>query len=377
MHYFIIAGEASGDLHAAQLIDALRRLDADARFTFLGGDLMARAAGEEPAIHYKEMAYMGFSEVLRHMPRVLSNLRRAKEVMLQAHPDAFIAVDYPSFNLKVAKTAHRAGIPVFYFISPKLWAWKSWRVKAMRRYVRRVLAIFPFEPQWYADHGFRADYVGNPSVAEIDAALADAPGREDFLREHRLRDRPIIALLPGSRRGEVRANLPVMIAAAHRFPQYRAVVAGAPGLDDEFYRGLTELPVLRDATYPLLRHARAALVTSGTATLEAALAGVPQVVCYRSNGSKLSYNIMKRILSVTHVSLPNIIAGKEIVPEMLLHECTPALVAERLAPLLRDTDERRTMLDAYAGMRAILGTRDAATEAARLILSDLSGHPVS
>lgn len=373
MHYFIIAGEASGDLHAARLIEALRDVDADARFTFLGGDLMAAAADTLPAIHYRDMAYMGFSEVLRHLPDVLGNLRRAKAVMKQARPDAFIAVDYPSFNLKVAKAAHRAGIPVFYFISPKLWAWKSWRVKAMRRCVRRVLAIFPFEPQWYADHGFRADYVGNPSVAEIDAALAAAPQRADFLRQHGLRDRPIIALLPGSRRGEVRANLPVMIEAAHRFPQYRAVIAGAPGLDDAFYEGLTGLPVLRGATYPLLRHACAALVTSGTATLEAALAGVPQVVCYRSNGSKLSYDIMKRILSVTHVSLPNIIAGKEIVPEMLLHQCTPGLVADRLAPLLRDTGERRAMLDAYDGMRATLGSRDAATEAARLIYADLSG----
>lgn len=373
MHYFIIAGEASGDLHAARLIEALRDVDADARFTFLGGDLMAAAADTLPAIHYRDMAYMGFSEVLRHLPDVLGNLRRAKAVMKQARPDAFIAVDYPSFNLKVAKAAHRAGIPVFYFISPKLWAWKSWRVKAMRRYVRRVLAIFPFEPQWYADHGFRADYVGNPSVAEIDAALVAAPQRADFLRQHGLRDRPIIALLPGSRRGEVRANLPIMIEAAHRFPQYRAVIAGAPGLDDAFYEGLTGLPVLRGATYPLLRHACAALVTSGTATLEAALAGVPQVVCYRSNGSKLSYDIMKRILSVTHVSLPNIIAGKEIVPEMLLHQCTPGLVADRLAPLLRDTGERRAMLDAYDGMRATLGSRDAATEAARLIYADLSG----
>lgn len=373
MHYFIIAGEASGDLHAARLIEALRDVDAGARFTFLGGDLMAAAADTLPAIHYRDMAYMGFSEVLRHLPDVLGNLRRAKAVMKQARPDAFIAVDYPSFNLKVAKAAHRAGIPVFYFISPKLWAWKSWRVKAMRRYVRRVLAIFPFEPQWYADHGFRADYVGNPSVAEIDAALVAAPQRADFLRQHGLRDRPIIALLPGSRRGEVRANLPIMIEAAHRFPQYRAVIAGAPGLDDAFYEGLTGLPVLRGATYPLLRHACAALVTSGTATLEAALAGVPQVVCYRSNGSKLSYDIMKRILSVTHVSLPNIIAGKEIVPEMLLHQCTPGLVADRLAPLLRDTGERRAMLDAYDGMRATLGSRDAATEAARLIYADLSG----
>lgn len=372
MHYFIIAGEASGDLHAAQLIRALRVADPAARFTFLGGDLMAAAAGSEPLIHYRDMAFMGFSEVLRHLPAVLGNLRTARKALRETRPDAFIAVDYPSFNLKVAASASAAGIPVFYFISPKLWAWKSWRVKAIRRHVRRVLAIFPFEPQWYADHGFRADYVGNPSVAEIDAALASAPTRDDFLLKHRLRDRPLIALLPGSRRGEVRSNLPVMVQAAKRFAQYRPVVACAPGLDDEFYRGITDgLPLLRDATVPLLRHARAALVTSGTATLEAALAGTPQVVCYRSNGSKLTYDIMKRVLDISHVSLPNIIAGREIVPEMLLHRCTPDLVAERLAPLLRDTPERASQTEGYAEMRRILGTQDAAASATRLIVGDL------
>ena len=375
MHYFIIAGEASGDLHAAQQMRALRRSDPDARFTFLGGDLMAAEAGCAPLIHYRDMAFMGFSEVLRHLPKVLGNLRDARRALTRERPDAFIGTVYPSFNLKVAKTAYEAGIPVFYFISPKLWAWKAWRVKAIRRYVRRMLAIFPFEPAWYAAHGFRADYVGNPSVAEVDAALAAAPPREEFLREHALRDRPLIALLPGSRRGEVRANLPVMLQAARRFAQYRPVVACAPGLDDDFYRSLTDLPLLRDATFPLLRHARAALVTSGTATLEAALAGLPQVVCYRSNGSKLTYDIMKRILKVDYVSLPNIISGREIVSEMLLHNCTPELVAERLAPLLRDTPERAAQLDAYASMRATLGTMDAATEAARLITADLTGKP--
>ena len=376
MHYFLIAGEASGDLHASQLITALRDADPDARFTFLGGDLMAAAAGCGPVIHYRDMAFMGFSEVLRHLPTVLGNLRKARGTLLDACPDAFIPVDYPSFNLKVARTAAAAGIPVYYFISPKLWAWKSWRVKEIRRTVRRMLAIFPFEPEWYAARGFHADYVGNPSVAEVDAALAAAPSREDFLRAHSLRDRPIIALLPGSRRSEVRNNLFIMEAAVRRFPQYRAVIAGAPGLDDDFYAGLTELPVLRDATFPLLRHARAALVNNGNATLETALAGVPQVVCYRANGSRLSYRIMERILKIRHVSLPNIIAGDTVVPEMLLHFCTPELVAEQLTPLLREgTPARDAQLTGYARIRSLLGSSDAATSAARLILSDLSTPP--
>ncbi len=372
MKYFLIAGEASGDLHGSQLIKALREADPQAEFAFLGGDLMAQAAGTEPVIHYRDMAFMGFSEVIRHMPQVMGNLREARRAMLQFAPDAFIPVDYPSFNFKVAKTAARAGIPVFYFISPKLWAWKSWRIKSIKRYVSKVLAIFPFEPEWYAARGYRADYVGNPSVAEIDAALAQAPGRDDFLKQHKLRERPIIALLPGSRRSEVRRNLPVMIEAVHRFAQYRPVVAAAPGLDDAFYASLTSLPVVRDATYPLLRHAAAALVTSGTATLEAALAGVPQVVCYRSNGSKLTHDIMKHVLSIGHVSLPNIIAGREIVPEMLLHRCTPELVAEQLTPLLREGSEaREAQLEGYREMRCILGDKDAATTAARIITDAL------
>lgn len=372
MKYFLIAGEASGDLHGAQLIEALRKADPEARFAFLGGDLMAQAAGSEPVIHYRDMAFMGFSEVLRNLPKVLGNLKEARRAMLEFKPDAFIPVDYPSFNFKVAKTAAKAGIPVYYFISPKLWAWKSWRIKSIKRYVRKVLAIFPFEPAWYARRGYEADYVGNPSVAEIDAALAAAPSRDEFLKQHKLRDRPIIALLPGSRRSEVLNNLPVMIEAAHRYAQYRAVVAGAPGLDDDFYASLTQLPVVRNATYPLLRHAEAAIVTSGTATLEAALAGVPQVVCYRSNGSKLTYDIMKHVLDIKHVSLPNIIAGREIVPEMLLHLCTPELVAEQLTPLLRKGSEaREAQIEGYREMRSILGDKDAAASAARIIADDL------
>ena len=372
MHYFLVAGEASGDLHAAQLMRALKSKDPEARFTFLGGDLMAEAAGCAPLIHYSHMAYMGFSDVIKHLPAVLKNLKTAKNAMLQDRPDAFIPVDYPSFNLKLAEFAAAHEIPVFWFISPKLWAWKSWRVKAIRKYVRRMLAIFPFETAWYAERDYKADYVGNPSVAEVDHAMAQSPSREDFLREHKLRDRPIIALLPGSRRSEVVRNLPIMEQACDRFPQYRGVVAGAPGLPDDFYSGLTKLPVVRESTFALLKHARAALVTSGTATLEAALAGVPQVVCYRSNGSRLTYDIMKRVLNINHVSLPNIIAGRTIVPEMLLHLCTPESVAANLMPLLReDTPERRAQQEGYASMREILGTSDAAQRAAEIIISDL------
>lgn len=380
MHYFLIAGEASGDLHGAELIRALRRADADARFTFLGGDAMCAAAGCDPVVHYSRMAFMGFSEVLRNLRTISGNLRRAREVLATERPDCFIAVDYPSFNLKVARTAAKAGIPVYWYISPKIWAWKQWRVKALRRVVRRMLCILPFEPAFYAEHDFdRAVYVGNPSVEEIDRALASVGPREEFMRLYRLRDRPMIALLPGSRRGEIRCNLPVMDAVARRFPQYTIAVAGAPGIEPEFYGSLTRFAVVGGATHELLAHSHAALVTSGTATLEAALAGVPQVVTYRSNGSKLAYNLMKRLLHVDYVSLPNLIAGREIIPEQLLHMCTPDIVSEKLQALTRNgSPAREAQLEGYAEMRRILGPSGAAERAAREIYGDMAdGAPVS
>lgn len=373
MHYFLIAGEASGDLHAARLIEALRATDPEARFTFLGGDLMAAAAGCAPVVHYREMAFMGFSEVLRNLGRIRRNMRMARQALEQARPDRFIAVDYPSFNLKIARHARRLGIEVCWYISPKLWAWKKWRIRAIRRDVDRMLCILPFEPEFYAANGYdRAVYVGNPSVEEIDDALATVPSRAEFLAAHRLRDRRILALLPGSRRGEIRCNLPVMDAVARRYPQYTVVVAGAPGIDDDFYAGLTKFKVVRDATHQLLAHSHAALVTSGTATLEAALAGVPQVVTFRSNGSKTAYNLMKKILSVKFVSLPNLITGREIIPEQLLHLCTEEAVSEKLSPLLRDNSpERAAQLEGYAQMRAALGPRGAALRAAQGLMQTL------
>jgi lipid-A-disaccharide synthase len=373
MHYFIIAGEASGDLHGAALVDALRAKDSQARFDFLGGDMMTAAAGCEPIIHYRRMAFMGFSEVLRHLSDISANMKRTRQAIAELHPDCIILIDYPSFNLKVAAYAKKLGIPVYYYISPKIWAWKQWRVKSIRKLVRRVFCILPFEPDFYAKHNYKADYVGNPSVEEINAAHAAAPSREEFLNANRLRNKRIIALLPGSRKSEIRNNLPIMAQVALRFPQYQALVAGAPGIDDEYYKTYTTLPVLRNSTYALLAHSHAALVTSGTATLETALMGVPQVVTYRANGSKISYEIMKRILSVNFVSLPNIICDRTIIPEMLLHECTPELVGDRLAELMPDhSPQRAAMLADYQAMRERLGTDRAAQTTATLLYNDLT-----
>lgn len=370
----LIAGEASGDLHASRLINAISRRQPDAQFTIIGGDLMAAEAGVAPVIHYRDMAYMGFSEVLRHLGPIFRNLRTAKESLRAEKPDALILADYPSFNLKVAKEAKKLNIPVYYFISPKIWAWKKWRIKSIRRLVRKMLCILPFEPQWYRENGYDgAVYVGNPSLEEMDHAIAEAPSRETFLKTNRLRDHRIIALLPGSRRGEIRCNLPVMDAVARQFPQYTIVVGGAPGIPDDFYQGLTKFTVIRDQTHSLLAHAHAALVTSGTASLEAALAGVPQVAMYRSNGSKVAYNMMKRILSVDFVTLPNLISGKAIIPEMLLHFCTTEGVAAELRALTPDNSEARArQLAGYNFMRAKLGTEDCADNAADVIINDIS-----
>lgn len=373
MKYMLIAGEPSGDLHAAGLIKALAGADREARFVFLGGDMMADASGTDPVIHYREMAFMGFSEVLRNVRKIFGNLATARQTLKDEKPDALILVDYPSFNLKVAKTASQLGIPCYWYISPKLWAWKAWRVKAIRRYIRRVLCILPFEPKWFAEHDYAdAVYVGNPTVEELTAALSKAPERKDFLTAHRLRDRRVIALLPGSRRGEIRCNLPVMDAVARQFPQYTIAVAGAPGIPDDFYEGLTKFTVVRGATHALLAHAHAALVTSGTATLEATVCGVPQVVMYRSNGSKIAYNLMKRLLHVKYVSLPNLIADRTVVPELLLHFCTPEAVADELRRLTPDaSDSRAAMLGGYEEIIDVLGKPGAADKAAGIIISDL------
>lgn len=372
MKYMIVAGEASGDLHASHLIESLKKRDKEASFVFLGGDLMARAADTAPLVHIADMAFMGFSEVLRNLGKINENLKTAKRAVLSENPDALILVDYPSFNLKIAKAAKKAGIPVYYYISPKVWAWKEHRVKAIKKLVDKMFVIFPFEVDYYRNrHGYDVEFVGNPSVAEVDDALRKLPSRADFLKKHKLRDREIIALLPGSRIGEIRNNLSVMTQVTERFPQYRGVVAGAPNIPLEVYRRFTDLPVVYDETLTLLAHSRAALVTSGTATLEAALVGTPQVACYRSNGRKIAYDIMKRVIKVPFVTLPNLVANKEVIPEMLVHLCTPDGVFEKLAPLLRDTPQRAAMLEDYAQIRSILNAPGSAPDNAAAAITNL------
>lgn len=392
---FMSAGEASGDMHGAPLIEAMRRMNPGVEITFLGGDLMARAAGHAPLIHYRDMAFMAFSEVIRHAGKIFGNLRAAKEAIGSERPDAVVLIDYPGFNFKLMKYAWSLGIPVYYYIAPKVWAWKEWRVKSMKRYCRKVLSILPFEEEYFRGKGLEVEYVGNPSLEEVDRREAALPPREEFLEEWGLDDEePLLALVPGSRRGEIRNNLPVMAEAAARFPGLQPVIAAAPAIGRELYietlqkAGLDELPMVTDATFELIRHSEAALVTSGTATLETALLGTPQVVCYRANGSKVSYALMRRLIKVDYVSLPNLIeagslgAGKGkgvkysqeggMVAEMLLHRCTPDLVAAELGRILPGAPGREEQLRGYGRMRARLGGSTAAESAAASILADLA-----
>ena len=375
--FMLIAGEASGDLHASHLMNALSvHCNGAAEFVFMGGDNMRRIAQNDPLVHISDMAFMGFSEVFRNIGTIRKNFSIACNALVEQRPDALILIDYPSFNLKVAKTAKKLGIPVFYYVSPKVWAWKEHRVKAIKQLVEKLYVIFPFEVDFYRTrHDYEVEYVGNPTVDEIDRFLKTKMPYEDFLERNNLRNRPIIALLPGSRLGEIRNNLKIMVETIERFPQYRGVIGGAPGIDIGFYRQFTNLPVIYNNTFTLLSYSQAALVTSGTATLETALIGTPQVACYRSNGSRLAYKFMSKILKVPYVTLPNLIANEEVIPEMLLHECTPDNVTSKMIPLLRETPERTKQLDGYALIRRNLYVDGTAPEnTAKDILNTLNNY---
>ena len=377
MKYFLIAGEASGDIHASQLIRALKAHDDEARFEFLGGDLMADAAGVEPVIHYRDMAFMGFIEVLKHLKSIMGFMKTAKQRIAADRPDALILVDYPSFNLKMAKYAHKRGIPVMYFISPKVWAWKEYRVKSIKKYVDRMFSILPFETAFYAKHDYKVNYVGNPTVKEIEEQRSRFGSREEFGKKNLLDERPIVALVPGSRRKEIRDNLPSMITAASRHEGYQLVIAAAPNIDESLYREVMEplgmqVKLVHHQSFELIHHARAALVTSGTATLETAILGTPQVACYRMNGSKWLFKFYRKLIKGKYVTLPNLIVDDAIIPELLLHMCTPDTIDAHLTPLLTESAERQTMLEGYRRMQAILTTQDCTDNTAHLIVEALT-----
>lgn len=372
----LIAGEASGDLHASHLITAIKGFDKDASFCFFGGDLMAKAAGISPEVHYHELNVMGFVQVINHLPRLLKNLERAKKLIDSFKPDVLILVDYPGFNLKLARYAYSQGVRTDYYISPKVWAWKERRVNAIKKYISHLYSILPFEVPFFKKHGYDVTYVGNPSVKEVDYALAHVPPRKHFFEKNCLGDpeKHLIALLPGSRRSEIKKNLPVMLQALEKFPDHPFAVAMAPSVDENFYHevaGTKDISLIKNATVTLLKYSHAALVTSGTATLETALAGTPQVVCYRGNGSQLFRRIMEKVLKVKYVSLPNLIVGNHIVPELLLNDCNPKSIIRELKPLLYQPAKRDWQKSGYKTMRHRLGNSDAAEYAAELIYDSL------
>lgn len=378
MKYYLIAGEASGDLHASHLIAAIRKEDAEAKFRCFGGDMMA-AAGAELVRHYRDLAYMGIFPVLMHLRTILRGMKQCQEDILKWQPDVVVLVDYPGFNLKIARfLKQHSSIPVYYYISPKIWAWKEWRIKDIKRDVDAMFSILPFEVGFYEKHHYPIHYVGNPTVDEVDAFIkeqgAGSKEQEAFRKDNNLDERPIIALLAGSRKQEVHDNLRRMIEAAQPYAKdYQLVLAAAPGLDDDFYEECLKMvngkcTIVRDQTYRLLQHSTAALVTSGTATLETALFRVPQVVCYYMKWGWLASLARKLILKVPYISLVNLIAGEEVVPELVAEQMNAENVRRHLAAILPGEPAREAQLQGYDRMAAILGEPGAPQRAAKIIV---------
>jgi lipid-A-disaccharide synthase len=380
MKYYIIAGEASGDLHASNLVASLRALDSEAQFKGMGGDLMQQQ-GVNMVRHYRDMAYMGFIQVILHLRTILGIMREACRSIDTFHPDMVILVDYPSFNLKIAKYVHQhhPDIPVYYYIAPKLWAWKAWRLKAIKKNVDRVFSILPFEVEWFGSRGCQVDYIGNPCVDAVEGRNHKGETFESFSQRNGLTSSlPIIALLAGSRVQEIRQNLPAMLQAASTYPQFQLVIAGAPSIEASLYDEITagyNVKVVYGETYELLQQAYAAVVTSGTATLETALMQVPQVVVYYVSGGKPAYYILRSLIHVKYVSLVNLIAGREVVHELLSYEFTADNIRKYLAPLLQDGDRRSQMLADYRQIIEQLGTEPVSQRAAKDLLDTYRQRP--
>ena len=377
MKYYLIVGEASGDLHASNLMRALRREDPEAEFRFFGGDLMASVGGV-CVRHYKTLAYMGFVPVLLHLRTILRNMDYCKSDIEAWNPDVLILVDYPGFNLKIAQYIKlHTQIPVFYYISPKIWAWKEYRIKNIKRDIDALFSILPFEVEFYQKHDYPVHYVGNPCVDAV-AAFREgfSESFDEYVSAHQWGKKPIVALLAGSRKQEIKDNLTLMIQAARSFPDYQFVVAGAPGIEPEFYQQYidADTEIVFGETYRLLSHAAAALVTSGTATLETALFRVPQVVCYYTAAGKLVSLLRRLVLKVPFISLVNLIAGKEVVTELVAGDMSARSVKRELALILPGGKKRKQMLEDYGNLIQILGEAGASERAARQMLQALEAY---
>ena len=378
MKYYLIVGEASGDLHASNLMRALKELDAEASFRFFGGDLMSEVGGTRVK-HYKELAYMGFIPVLLHLRTIFKNMDLCKKDIVDWNPDVVILVDYPGFNLKIAEYIKKhTDIPIYYYISPKIWAWKEYRIKNIKRDVDELFSILPFEVDFFKGHHYPIHYVGNPCVDAVDAYQKNhAESFGEFVASNSLSDKPIIALLAGSRKQEIKDNLPMMLEAALPFvDKYQLVLAGAPGIEPAYYQqyigSAVPIKIIFGQTYRLLQQAKAALVTSGTATLETALFRVPQTVCYYTPVGKLISFLRRHILKVKYISLVNLVANKEVVRELVADTMTVANVRSELNALLNDETYRGQMLKEYDRMIKILGPAGASHQAASKMIELLS-----
>lgn len=375
MKYYIIVGEASGDLHASHLMASLKKEDSQAEFRFIGGDLM-QAVGGTLVKHYREMAYMGFVPVLLHLRTIFANMAYCKRDIVEWKPDALILVDYPGFNLDIAKYIHSTtNIPIYYYISPKIWAWKEWRIKAIKRDITSLFSILPFEvPFFEQKHGYPIHYVGNPTADEVRTFCKEyKETKDEFCDRNNLdKNKPIIALLAGSRKQEIKDNLPMMIQTASQFADYQMVLAGAPSIDDDYYNKYVEgsnVKLVHNDTYALLSHSICALVTSGTATLETALFGVPQVVCYKTPIPRFMRWAFNHILKVKYISLVNLVADREVVPELFADKFTFNDITHHLSLILPGGDGREAMLRGYDEVKAKLGNDVAPDNAAKTMVA--------
>ncbi|MCO6497172.1 MAG: lipid-A-disaccharide synthase [Chitinophagaceae bacterium] len=365
MKYYLIAGEASGDLHGSNLIKNLKKQDSSADFRCWGGDKM-EAAGGKIVKHIRELAFMGFAEVAKNIRTILNNIKYCESDIKAYNPDVIVLIDYPGFNMRIAKWASKKGFKTAYYISPQLWAWKEGRVHKIKKYVDRMMVIFPFEKDFYKKWDYDVDYVGHPLVAVVDEFNAKHP--ELKTQENR------IALLPGSRRQEIKAKLPIMLKASKQFPGHQFYVAKAPAIEDEFYKPFLQgypKVQLTEKTYELLAQSTAALVTSGTATLETALFGVPEVICYKAGW--LSYQIGKRLVKLKFICIVNLIMEKEVVKELIQNELTVKNITEELNKLLYDEDKRKQLFSDYAELRRMLSFHGNASGNAAEVIIELAG----
>jgi lipid-A-disaccharide synthase len=372
LKYYIISGELSGDIHAANLVRALKTLDANAVFAFTGGDHLEAVTGVQPDIHLRKMAFMGFVDVLKNISTIRKNFDKVKASILAFKPDVLLLVDYPGFNLRMAKWAFENGIMCDYYISPTVWAWKENRIETIRKYVNRMMVILPFEEAFYASKGMKVWYPGHPLIDELEHKRQGFSTREQFMQKNSLSGKPIIAVLPGSRKQEIDRMLAIMIETVKKFPDHEFVFAGNAALAPELYAPVKAggLQLVFDQTHELMWHACAGVIKSGTSTLESALLGLPQVVCYKSGA--LSFAIGKRLVKVKYISLPNLILDRPLLKELIQKDLTSENIASEINKLLQESNYRKEMLQGYAELHLKLGGPGASARAAKWLWEDVS-----